>query len=126
MYARKYKNRKYTVNGITFDSKREALRWCELEMMQKAGVIQNLQRQVRFVLIPIQREKSSGVYKSGARKGQPKDGKIIERECCYIADFTYYENGQFIVEDAKGVRTPEYIIKRKLMLHVHSIRIREV
>ena len=125
-YARKYKNKKYTVDGITFDSKREANRYWELNALQKAGIIQNLELQVKFVLIPTQRAESTEVYKSGRNKGQPKAGEILERECSYIADFVYLENGKKVVEDAKGMRTKEYVIKRKLMLFIHGIRIKEV
>jgi len=125
-FARKYGNKKNTVDGITFDSMREAHRYQELKAMQKAGIIQDLKLQVKFVLIPTQREESTEVYKSGKNKGKPKQGKIIERECAYIADFVYLENGVLIVEDAKGMRTTEYIIKRKLMLYVHGIRVKEV
>lgn len=107
---------------ITFDSKREAKRFIELRFMEQCGQISDLKRQVKFVLIPAQREADS----IGKRGGKIK-GKLIERECSYVADFTYYDNeGNFVVEDAKGVRTKEYIIKRKLMLYVHNIRIMEV
>lgn len=125
-YARKYGNKKYTVDGITFDSKHEAYRYQELKALQKAGIIQDLRLQVKFVLIPVQREESDEVYKSGKNKGKPKLGKVLERECSYIADFVYLENGVLVVEDAKGMRTKEYIIKRKLMLKVHNIQIKEV
>lgn len=124
--ARKYGNKKYKVDGITFDSMREAHRYQELKALQKAGIIQELQLQVKFVLIPTQREESTEVYKSGKNKGKLKQGKIIERECAYIADFVYLENGVLIVEDAKGMRTKEYVIKRKLMLYVNGIKIKEV
>jgi len=106
----KYKNRKAVVNGITFDSIKEARRYQELLLLEKAGVITDLQMQVKFVLIPSQRIK----------------GKVVERQCTYKADFVYKENGETIVEDTKGFRTKDYIIERKLMLHVHGIRIREI
>ena len=76
-----------------------------------AGGITDLRRQVPFTLIPSQK---------GA------DGKVIEYPVKYIADFVYTENGKTVVEDVKGYKTPEYIIKRKLMLQVHGIRIKEV
>ena len=79
-------------------------------LLERAGAIQNLQRQVKYQLIP----------------SQKIAGKVVERACCYVADFVYEENGQTVVEDTKGFKTPEYIIKRKLMLWVHGIRIREV
>lgn len=107
----KYNNKKDTVNGQVFDSKKEANRYKELLLLEKAGVIKNLSRQVKFVLIPSQRDES---------------GKLIERECSYKADFKYEENGKVVVEDVKGFRTKEYIIKRKLLLYQYGIRIREV
>ena len=122
----KYRAKKKIVDGITFDSSREATRYEYLKALEKAGIISGLKLQQKYVLIPAQREESSEVYKSGLHKGEPKPGKLIERECCYIADFVYTENGKTIVEDSKGMRTKEYIIKRKLMLHIHGIRIREV
>ena len=117
----KYKNRKVTENGITFDSMKEANRWGQLKLMERAGRISNLRRQVRFCLIPEQRMPDTLGPRGGRRKG-----KIIEKGCYYVADFVYEENGRTVVEDAKGVRTDEYILKRKLMLLVHGVKIREV
>jgi hypothetical protein len=108
----KYKSKKTVVNGQTFDSKKEANRYQELLLLEKAGAIQDLRRQVKFVLIHSQRDE--------------KTGKVIERECSYRADFVYTEDGETVVEDVKGFRTKEYIIKRKLMLYKYGIRIREV
>ena len=95
-----------------YASRKEHRRANELQLMQRAGLISNLSEQVSYELIPAQR---------GA------DGKVLERACTYIADFVYTDNatGQTIVEDTKGFRTKEYIIKRKLMLKVHGIRISE-
>lgn len=123
---RKYNNRKIIVDGITFDSKKEAGRYKELKILERAGIIQKLQRQVKYVLIPAQYEHTGEVYAIGNNKGKPKKGRLIERECAYYADFVYNQNGETIVEDTKGVRTTEYVIKRKLMLYVHDIRIKEV
>lgn len=111
MRRSKYGNKKVTVKGIVFDSQHEYKRWCELRLLERAGNIQALQRQVKYVLIPSQRG---------------ENGKVIERECSYIADFVYRQNGRIIVEDTKGFRTADYKIKRKLMLHVHGIKINEV
>ena len=95
--------------------------------MQMAHEISELEVQKKYVLIPAQREKSTEVYKKGEKKGQPKEGKVIEKECAYYADFDYIDkNGRHIVEDTKGVKTKEYIIKRKLMLYIHGIRISEI
>lgn len=106
----KYGNRKIVRDGIEFDSIKECQRYCELKLMQRAGLLSDLQTQVSFELIPAQRI----------------DGKVVERAVNYIADFVYQQNGQKVVEDTKGYKTPEYIIKRKLMLWIHNIRIREV
>lgn len=117
----KYGNRKAYAEGLAFDSKKEACRYAELRIMEKAGVITDLQRQVKFILIPTQREPDTVGERGGVHKG-----KLLEKECSYIADFVYWQNGQRIVEDTKGFKTPEYRIKRKLMLHVYGIRIKEV
>lgn len=114
--ATKYKNKKAIVDGIEFDSKKEAARYQELKVLVAAGRISDLKRQVKFTLIPSQRI----------------DGKVVERECYYIADFVYNENGKEVVEDVKGYRNPQsagyakFVIKRKMMLHLYGIRIKEV
>ena len=101
----KYGNRKLTApDGQKFDSVKEYHRWGCLRLLERAGVIKDLKRQVKFELIP--------------RIGN-------ERPCNYIADFTYMENGKLVVEDVKGVKTDAYKIKKKLMLWVHGIRIKE-
>lgn len=123
-YSRnKYSNRKVEVNGIVFDSKKEAKRYSELKLLEYAGMITDLQMQVKYILIPEQREPDQIGKRGGVKKGM-----LIERECSYIADFVYYDftHGKTVVEDAKGYKTKEYIIKRKLMLYVHGIRINEV
>ena len=117
----KYRNKKIVHNGIEFDSKKEARRFSELSLLEKAGIITNLQMQVKFVLIPAQRE--ADII---GKRGGVKPGKLIERECSYVADFVYQENGKTVVEDTKGFRTKDYKIKKKLMLWVHGIRILEV
>lgn len=126
MSKSKYRNRKVSVDGITFDSRKEARRYQELKLLLLAGEIIGLQMQVPFELVPAQFEETGEVYSKGPRKGQPKQGKCIEKSVVYIADFVYWQDGKRIVEDTKGVRTTDYIIKRKLMLHKYGIRIREV
>ena len=108
------------LDGNSYDSKKEYRRYRELQLLERAGQITNLRRQVKFVLIPAQREPEQ----SGPRGGR-KPGTLIEREVAYYADFAYEVNGNTVVEDCKGVRTPEYRIKKKLMLWVHGIRILE-
>lgn len=121
----KYNATKVTIDGHTFDSRKEGKRYCELKLLERAGTITDLQMQVKFVLIPSQYEPDTvKVLKSGKEK--VVKGKLIERECSYIADFVYQYNGKTVVEDAKGMRTKEYVVKRKLMLWVHGIRISEV
>lgn len=119
----KYGNRKVIIDGEVFDSKKEAKRFCELSLLQKGGAITDLRRQVKYVLIPAQREPD----RVGKRGGKIK-GKLIEREVSYIADFVYWDlgKGETIVEDTKGMRTKDYILKRKMMLYFHKIRIREI
>lgn len=109
----KYGAKKTAVNGIVFDSQKEARRYQELLLLKDLGAITHLRRQVKYVLIPSQKD---------------ENGKVIERECSYIADFVYFDimANKTIVEDTKGFRTPEYKIKRKLMLYVHNIKIKEV
>lgn len=107
----KYHNTKITVDGHTFDSKKEARRYKELKYLEKLRMITDLKLQTVFELIPTQKR---------------ADGKT-ERAVSYRADFTYYDSdGNYVVEDVKGVRTAEYKIKRKLMLQVHGITIKEV
>lgn len=117
----KYNNKTTIVDGEVFDSKKEAVRYRELLLLEKAMAISDLQRQVKFVLIPAQREVDTVGPRGGIKKG-----KLLEKECAYVADFVYWENGRMVVEDTKGFKTKEYIIKRKLMLHVHGIQIKEI
>ena len=108
----KYHARKVDVDGITFDSAKEARRYSELSLLERQGVIRNLTRQVVFELIPAQKDST---------------GKTVERKCSYIADFVYNDDeGDLHVEDTKGMRTEVYKVKRKLMLWVHGIKIEEV
>lgn len=109
----KYGNRRIVTEDGTFDSVKEHRRWCELKLMEKAGEIVELQRQVPFVVIPKQKDEL---------------GKVVEREVKYIADFTYRTRKDYklVVEDTKGMKTKEYILKRKLMLYRNGIRIQEV
>lgn len=100
----KYNAKKTVVDGITFDSKKEAKRYGELLLLQRAGVISNLQLQVPYILI-----------------NKSKYGRAIK----YVADFVYYENKQIVVEDVKGIRTPVYRLKKRLFEEKYGIRILE-
>lgn len=108
--AAKYRNRKTERDGIVFDSKREADRYTQLRLLERAGKIHGLALQPSFTLVDSRRNAL---------------GKV-ERAVVYVADFLYFEGDSRVVEDAKGVRTPDYVIKRKLMLDRHGITVKEV
>lgn len=112
MKRNKFYNKKVVYDGILFDSKRERDRYTELKMLEKIGAISGLELQKSFTLIP----------------SQYINGKVVERAVKYKADFCYTErdSSEYVVEDTKGVKTKDYIIKRKLMLSVYGIRIREI
>jgi hypothetical protein len=118
----KYRAKKTVIDGICFDSKKEATRYMFLRDSLKRGDISDLQMQVKYVLIPAQYEHD----RTGKVCGKIK-GRLLERECSYYADFQYRDkDGNLIVEDVKGMRLPAYKIKRKMMLYFHGIRITEV
>ena len=121
----KYGSRKVHRNGAVYDSRAEARRGAELSLLERAGEIRNLRRQVPYELVPAQREPDT----IGSR-GAVHAGKVIEKAVGYVADFVYEERTadgwHEVVEDVKGFKTHEYIIKRKLMLWRYGIRIREV
>ena len=110
----KYGSKKVEINGIRFDSKKEARRYLQLSAMELAGQIQDLRLQVKYELIPAQRI----------------DGKVVEKNCSYVADFVYEQDGKTVVEDVKGYKQSTayavFAIKRKLMLWIHGIRVTEV
>lgn len=109
--GQKYGNEKVIDRGQKFDSKAEHRRFLYLELLERAGEISGLKAQVEFELIPAM--------------DKPSGGK--ERPTHYRADFTYKDRqGELVVEDVKGAVTPEFRLKRKLMLHVHGIEIQEI
>ena len=112
--ANKYRNKKVQVDGIWFDSKKESRIYGELKLLKASGEIVGFELQKVFELIPAQRG---------------EDGKVIERACTYRADFVVtYPDGEVSVIDAKGSRglDQKWPIKRKLMLYLHKIRVKEV
>ena len=125
MRRNKYNSRQITaIDGSRFDSQREYWRWCQLLVYLRAGKIQDLKRQVKFELIPAQYETFERYSKTGRRL---KDGsRCKEKAVSYVADFTYRIGEELVVEDVKGVRTETYILKRKLMLYIHGIEVKEV
>lgn len=123
----KYGSRKVMRDGQVFDSLLEYRRWRELLLLERAGKIQGLQRQVSFELIPAQYEEipTGEYYVRGEKKGQEKVKRVcVEQSVCYVADFVYTEDGKQIVEDTKGFETKDFIIKRKLLLWVHGIKLK--
>lgn len=100
----KYHNSKTVIDGIRFDSKKEAKRYLELKILEKAGVIKDLRRQVPYVII-----------------NKSRYGRAIK----YVADFVYYEGDKLVVEDVKGVRTPVYKLKKRLMAERFGIEVKE-
>lgn len=108
----KYFSRKTEVDGITFDSQAEARRWGELRLLECAGRISALRRQVPYVFL---------VHTTGTEPGCGED----KRQMRYVADFVYVEGGREVVEDVKGYRTAEYKRKRRLMKKIYGVEIRE-
>jgi len=107
----KYRNKKVFVGSELFDSKKEYNRFIQLQMLEKLGKIKNLQRQVKFELQP-------------SFKYNEKTIRAIN----YIADFVYEQNGERIVEDVKSEATRKdkvYLIKKKMLLYVFNIEIKE-
>lgn len=108
----KYLNKRTRVGDLVFDSKREAERWGHLRLLEKAGRISGLKRQVSYVLAP-------SVKFAGARSAKPA--------IRFIADFEYIENGARVVEDVKSeitAKLPTFQMKRHLMKHLHGIDVR--
>lgn len=117
----KYHSKKITRDGFTFDSQKEARRYAELKLLEKSGAITDLQQQVKYVLLPAQYRPMFD------RKAHKWKDRCVEREVCYVADFVFKDSdGVVHVEDVKGVRTRDYILKRKMMLYIHNIQIEEV
>lgn len=106
--ASKYRARKTTVDGVTFDSKREANRYLVLKGMEEDGLIENLRRQVRYELVP--------AFDVDDRHYRP---------VYYVADFVYVEDGKEVVEDVKGMRTDVYRLKSKLFARRYGMSIKE-
>lgn len=104
----KYRAKKTVVDGITFDSRKEADRYLVLKRMEEDGSIENLRRQVRYELVP----------------AFDVDGKHY-RPAYYVADFVYREDGKTVVEDVKGMRTDVYRLKNKLFARRYGMSIKE-
>lgn len=122
----KYLAKKAVAGGQRFDSRKEAKRYLELRALERMGAISELETQRAFELIPAQREAPTIT-----RAGKERPGRTIERAVTYIADFCYRDKeGNLVVEDVKGYRRGTayavFSIKRKLMLSVYGIRVKEI
>lgn len=105
----KYFNKQTKIDGILFSSKKEALRYAELKLLESAGEISDIKIQPKFLL-------QDGFFYQ----------KKKERSIIYIADFSYIEGGKEIIEDCKGMKTEVYKLKRKLLLYKYpTINFRE-
>lgn len=107
--GQKYRNKRHDTPDGVFDSEAEYRHWCHLKIRQRVGEITDLQRQVVFELAP-------AVVVQGRKRPPIR----------YIADMTYVEAGNLVVADVKGAITPEYRIKRHLLMAVHGIEIKEI
>lgn len=105
----KYHNKKVIYDGIKFDSVKEKNRYIGLKQLERLGVIQNLQRQVKYELQP----------------SFKLNGKTI-RSITYIADFVYIQDGVEVIEDVKGMRTKEYLLKKKMFEYKYQKEIKEI
>ena len=118
----KYHAKSVVIDGIKFPSGKEGERFLYLRELEKRGEIANLRRQVRFELLP-------AAYKDVVKHLKTKD-KVVRRlflnPVAYVADFVYKKDGQTVVEDTKGYKTPEYIIKKKMMYALKGIEIQEI
>lgn len=119
---RKFGNKKIENALGVFDSALEYKRYLVLQDEQRRGNIRGLQRQVEFELIPNQYKKRLKQLKTKVKEEE----YLAERKVSYFADFVYYKGNDKVVEDTKGMRLTDYIIKRKMMLFFHNIIIREV
>lgn len=119
---RKYKNKKVEYEGIVFDSMKEKKRYCELQLLQKQGIISDLQRQVSYELLPAIYEDVTIQLKTKTKIQR----KLVQRATSYVADFVYTMDGRVVVEDTKGFHTAEYELKKKMMRSLLGIEIHEL
>ena len=118
----KYKNEKVEFDGIKFDSKRERDRYMVLKDAERRGVISELKCQPKFTLIPAQYHEEAKQLKTKVKMVKKCDFLAIT----YTGDFQYVKDGKVVVEDVKGMVTPEYKLKEKMMAYFHHIIIRRI
>lgn len=122
MAYRKYRNKRVEYEGIVFDSLKEKRRYCQLQILEKNGIISDLRLQVPFELIPAIYEDEVVQLKTKTKIKK----KLVQRSTTYVADFVYRQDGKMIVEDTKGFRTKEYELKKKMMRAFLGIEIKEI
>lgn len=122
MSYRKYKNKRVEYEGIVFDSLKEKRRYCQLQLLEKQGIISDLRLQVSYELIPAIYEDVIVRLKTKTKVKK----KLVQRATTYVADFVYVQDGYTIVEDTKGFRTKEYELKKKMMRAFLNIEIHEI
>lgn len=122
MAYRKYRNKRVEYEGIVFDSLKEKRRYCQLQIMEKGGIISDLRLQVPFELIPAVYEDEVIQMKTKSKVKK----RCVQRATTYVADFVYKRDGKTIVEDTKGFRTKEYELKKKMMRAFLGIIINEI
>lgn len=122
MAYRKYRNKRVEYEGIVFDSLKEKRRYCQLQLLEKDGIISDLRLQVPFELIPAIYEDEVVQLKTKTKIKK----KLVQRSTTYVADFVYRQDGKMIVEDTKGFRTKEYELKKKMMRAFLGIEIKEI
>lgn len=119
----KYKNKRVEFDGLIFDSLKEKRRYCELQILQKQGIISDLRLQVPYELLPAIYEDVTIQLKTKTKTKR----KLVQRATTYVADFVYTRDGKEVVEDVKGssnILTPEFKLKMKLMRYMHGIEIK--
>ena len=118
----KYKNKRVEFDGLIFDSLKEKRRYCELQILQKQGIISDLRLQVPYELLPAIYEDITIQLKTKTKTKR----KLVQRATTYVADFVYTRDGKEVVEDTKGFRTKEYELKKKMMRSLLGIEIQEL
>lgn len=118
----KYHSKRVEYEGKVFDSLKEKRRYCQLQLLERQGIISDLRLQVPFELIPPIYEDVEVQLKTKVKTVK----KLVQRATTYVADFVYLQDGRVVVEDTKGFKTPEYELKKKMMRAFRGIAIQEV
>lgn len=123
--GKKYNNKTFEAEGYKWDSKKEYQRWLVLKEAEAQGLITDLQRQVKFVLIPAVTED----YVVHLKTKDKIKTRTLQLAIYYTCDFTYYKDGEYIVSDVKAspkMLPKEYVLKKKILFALKGILIKEV